>query len=89
MQKISGKLVADVRPILTRRGVHIIHTTTTTIPCDHLRPSTLCLSKDNTLIEDQHSYRPITDKVINFNRLLFSALGLGLFAGTKFSKFRK
>ena len=64
IQKVSGKLVADIRPIVTRRGVNIIHTTTITTPCDNLRPSTLCLSKDDTIIKEINSFRPITDKVI-------------------------
>ena len=64
IQKISGKLVADIRPIVTRRRVNIIHTTTITTPCDNLRPSTQCLSKDDTIIKDINSFRPITDKVI-------------------------
>ena len=62
-QKGSGNLLADLRPITARQGFHILLDTTTTIPCDHPRPSTLCLSKDNILVKKDTNYHPINDTV--------------------------
>ena len=46
----KGKLVAEVKPIMVRHGIHVLLTAQATISCKHIQKTTLPFTKHNTVV---------------------------------------
>ena len=62
-QKITGELVAKVKPIVVRQGIHVLLPAHATISCKHIRKTSLPFTKHNTVVMDKEKFRPISDLV--------------------------
>ena len=63
LQKGTGELLAEVKPIMVRQGIHVLIPTHVNISCKYIRKTSLAFTKHNTVVIDEDKFRPITTSV--------------------------